>query len=76
MKKIKNFINAGIINQEFYGSSTSDGQKIIDKDCISSSYQKNDEGPPVYKKLFKSNLLNSQYIELFNTKLLGVEICR
>ena len=69
-KKIKNFINAGIINQEFYGSSTSVGKKIIDKDCISSYYQKkNDEGPPVYKKLFKSNLLNSQYIELFNTKL-------
>jgi asparagine synthase (glutamine-hydrolysing) len=68
--EIDKFINAGMYNQKFYGSSTSDGQKIIDDNCISNSYAKKyDRGAPQYEKFFENNLLNSQYIELFHTKL-------
>ncbi len=68
--KINNFMKAGSYNQKFYGSSTSDGQKIINTECILENFNKKfDNGPPTYKKIFESNLLNSQYIELFHTKL-------
>lgn len=70
LKQINKFIEAGIYNQKFYGSTTSDGQKIIEQNCIIGSYEKKfDNGPIIYKKPFDSNLLNSQYIELFYTKL-------
>ena len=68
--KIHSFINTGIINQKYYGSSTSDGQKIENTDCLLKSFNKKyNSGHPEYKKLFNSKLLNSQYIELFHTKL-------
>ena len=68
--KIDSFMKAGSYNQQFYGSSTSDGQKIINTDCILENFNKKyDNGPPAYKKIFDSHLLNSQYIELFRTKL-------
>tara|TARA_B110000971_G_scaffold220850_1_gene265776 strand:- start:8239 stop:10131 length:1893 start_codon:yes stop_codon:yes gene_type:complete len=69
-EKINNFVNAGMNNHKFYGTSTSDGQKIVNDNLILPSYEKKfDDGPPNYKKNFQSNLLNSQYIELFHTKL-------
>ena len=68
--KIDSFMKAGSYNQQFYGSSTSDGQKIINSECILENFNKKyDNGPPTYKKIFDSHLLNSQYIELFHTKL-------
>ena len=68
--KIEKFILAAKNNQKYYGSTTSDGQKIIDDKYLVSSFEKNNDlGPPKYEKPFESNLLNSQYIELFHTKL-------
>lgn len=68
--KIYQFINSSIFNQKYYGSTTSDGQKIINDNCIIDSFDKKHNGKPIlYKKKFKNNLLNSQYIELFHTKL-------
>ena len=63
-------MNGGIENQKNYGVCTSDGEKIIDKYLLAKIYEnKYDIGAPVYPKYFDSFLLNSQYIELFHTKL-------
>lgn len=68
--QISNFVNAGIENQKNYGVCTSDGQRIMKNSLISKSYEKKyDNGPPIYPKDFESFLQNSQYIELFHTKL-------
>ena len=65
-----NFITDGIENQKNYGVCTSDGKKITENNLINSNYEKkNDKGPPVYPRHFQSSLQNSQYIELFHTKL-------
>ncbi len=69
-KQISSFVNSGIENQKNYGVCTSDGEKIIANNLISNSYEKKyDNGPPIYSKNFESHLQNSQYIELFHTKL-------
>jgi len=68
--EISNFIAGGIENQKNYGVCTSDGKKIIDNNLINRNYDKlNDKGPPLYPRHFQSSLKNSQYIELFHTKL-------
>lgn len=65
-----NFIFAGIENQKHYGINTSDGNRIINTNCINENYEKKfNFGPPEYNKKFESNLKNSQYIEFFYTKL-------
>ena len=70
IKKLFNFISSGIENQKNYGICTSDGNKIIDNNLINNSYEKKyDNGPIIYPKYFESHLQNSQYIELFHTKL-------
>ena len=70
INKIIKFVNGGIENQKNYGVCTSDGEKIIDKYLLAKIYEnKYDIGAPVYPKYFDSFLLNSQYIELFHTKL-------
>lgn len=70
INKIIKFVNGGIENQKNYGVCTSDGEKIIDKYLLAKIYEnKYDIGAPVYPKYFNSFLLNSQYIELFHTKL-------
>tara|TARA_B100000787_G_scaffold34524_1_gene23916 strand:- start:11738 stop:13630 length:1893 start_codon:yes stop_codon:yes gene_type:complete len=67
---LSNFITSGIENQKNYGICTSDGSKIIDNNLINPNYEKKfDNGPPNYPRYFKSHLQNSQYIELFHTKL-------
>ena len=48
--RIDSFMKAGSYNQEFYGSSTSDGQRIINTECILEDFDKKyDNGPPAYK---------------------------
>lgn len=70
IRQINKFIESGIYNQKFYGSSTSDGEKIIEQNCLLNYFEKKfDNGPVIYRKPFGSHLLNSQYIELFHTKL-------
>ena len=65
-----NFIKSSLQNQKNYGTSTSDGTSIVESNYISLEFEKKyDFGPPVYPLKFDNNLLNSQYIELFHTKL-------
>lgn len=65
-----NYIKSSLQNQKNYGTSTSDGTSIVESNYISSEFEKRyDAGPPVYSLKFENNLLNSQYIELFHTKL-------
>ena len=67
---LTNFVISGIENQKNYGVCTSDGSKIIDNNLINLDYEKKyNEGAPIYPRYFKNHLQNSQYIELFHTKL-------
>ena len=52
----------GIYNQKFYGSFTSDGERILEQNCLLNEYEKFDNGPIVYKTIY--SYLRTQYIEL------------